>query len=35
VFNQGWIREEDSTGTTQFRAADRGIAAKAQYTLRF
>jgi hypothetical protein len=35
VFNQGWIREQDETGAIGFRAADRGIAAKAQYTLRF
>lgn len=35
VFNQGWIREDDGTGSTRFRAADRGLAAKAQYTLRF
>ena len=35
VINQGWIRETDTAGSTTFRAADRGIAAKAQYTLRF
>ena len=35
VFNQGWIRETDVTGSTIFRAADRGVSAKAQYTLRF
>lgn len=35
VFNLGWVREVDSTGETHFRAADRGVAAKAQYTLRF
>ena len=35
VFNQGWIREPDASGSTHFRAADRGVAAKAQYTLRF
>ncbi len=34
VFNQGWIRETDFEGT-RFRAAGRGFAAKAQYTLRF
>jgi hypothetical protein len=35
VFNQGWIREEDSLGSIRLRAADSGIAAKAQYTFRF
>jgi hypothetical protein len=35
VFNRGWIREQDETGAIGFRAADHGIAAKAQYTLRF
>src|SRR5206468_851021 len=35
VFNQGWIREDDGLGSIRYRAADRSIAAKAQYTLRF
>ncbi len=35
VFNQGWIREDDGMGSTHLRAAGRGVAAKAQYTLRF
>jgi hypothetical protein len=35
VFNQGWIRERDSSDSIHFRAADRGFAAKAQYTFRF
>jgi hypothetical protein len=34
VLNHGWIRENSAEGN-RFRAADRGIAAKAQYTLRF
>jgi hypothetical protein len=33
VFNQGWIRNTaDDRG---FRATDRGLAAKIQYTFRF
>ena len=35
VFNQGWIREELPDSRMQFRAADRGISAKLQYTFRF
>jgi hypothetical protein len=35
VFNQGWIRELDASGRVQYRAADRGVSAKMQYTLRF
>jgi len=35
VFNQGWIREADASRQIQYRAADRGVAAKMQYTFRF
>lgn len=35
VLNQGWVREEDDTGIRRFRASGSGVAAKAQYTLRF
>lgn len=34
AFNQGWI-EEDASGTLRFRAADRKLSAKLQYTFRF
>jgi hypothetical protein len=35
VFDQGWIREALPGSRMQFRAADRGISAKLQYTFRF
>jgi len=35
VVNHGWIREVDADGVTHFRTSGRGVAAKAQYTLRF
>jgi len=35
VVNHGWIREVDADGLTHFRTSGRGVAAKAQYTLRF
>ena len=32
VFNQGWIHEEDDL---RFRAQDRKVSAKLQYSIRF